>query len=178
MINIYDNNLKFIMALNNTFTELEQANTTIKESYPDFQPNWYATETFFNYPKLVNGVLVEKTQEELKLELIIPLVDGEFIQDNKIITIDKPEGYNIIWQNNKWIELATEEEIQEINYKDSVDFYNEELAFASKATAELACTIISELEFEDVKAYMKAIEPYSITKLSRPPRPSIFNRYN
>ncbi|MGL5124915.1 MAG: hypothetical protein ACRC6U_02895 [Fusobacteriaceae bacterium] len=171
---IFNKDLQKLVSLN---YELEVFKAQPTLCYPKWTSDMYATETLFLYPKLVNGALVEKTQEELKLELIIPLVDGEIIEDGKLITKEKPLGYKIEWVSPNWIETATDEEIAEIILNESISFYNEELTFASKATAELACTIISELEFEDVKAYMKAIDPYSVTKLTRPPRPSIFDKY-
>ncbi|MGL5049333.1 MAG: hypothetical protein ACRC6E_01705 [Fusobacteriaceae bacterium] len=171
---IYNKNLQKLASLN---YELEVFKAQPTLCYPKWTNDMYATERDFNHPKLVDGVIVEKTQEELKLESIIPLQDGEIIENNAIITKEKPTGYKVEWITPNWVETATDEEIAEIVLNESIGFYNEELTFASKATAELACTIISELEFEDVKAYMKAIDPYSVTKLTRPPRPSIFDKY-
>ncbi|MGL5624557.1 hypothetical protein [Cetobacterium sp.] len=86
-----------------------------------FYPNWstdnnISSEVEFNDPKLINGIIFEKTREDKilidnKLEL---LQDGEIIEDNKIVVIPKPNGYNIQWINQEWIEIATLEEQEKI----------------------------------------------------------------
>ncbi|MEG2347382.1 MAG: hypothetical protein RSB50_06845 [Cetobacterium sp.] len=100
----------------------------IVESYDDFKknpikfyPNWridnnISSEIEFNDPKLLNGIIFEKTREDKilmdhKLEL---LLDGEIMKDNKILVVPKPNGYNIQWINQEWIETATLEEQEKI----------------------------------------------------------------
>lgn len=85
--------------------------------YPDWSlDNNISSEIEFNDPKLINGIIFEKTREDKilidnKLEL---LQDGEIIEHNKIIVIPKPNGYNIQWINQEWIEVATLEEQEKI----------------------------------------------------------------
>lgn len=82
------------------------------------------------------------------------------------------------WNGYEWIETATAEEIEKNKLIKNIKFYNDELEFASKATTELACEIISSEIFEEVKIYMNAINPYVGTKkFSTLQRPKIFERY-
>ena len=109
-------------------TTLEVVARPIVKDYDEFKaeptkfyPNWstdnnISSEIEFNDPKLINGIIFEKTREDKilmdhKLEL---LLDGEIIDDNKIIVIPKPNGYNIQWINQEWIEIATLEEQEKI----------------------------------------------------------------
>ncbi|MGL5962994.1 MAG: hypothetical protein ACRCZ2_01135 [Fusobacteriaceae bacterium] len=85
-----------------------------------------------------------------------------------------------VWNHdlNIWEETATQEEVIEHKLKEAVTFYNSELKFASNATTELLCELITVETFEEVKTYMKAIDPFAIaTTLEVPNRPSIFDRY-
>lgn len=152
----------------------------IKKTYPQYNtPEHYFLENKLNHPKLENGMLVEKSDVELKLEGVIQLSEGEVIINDEIVVKPKPNGYKIIWNGTEWVETATDEEIREIEFNNSIDFYNSELEFASKATAELACEIIDQDTFESVKAYMRAIDPYGqpMRAYSAPVRPSIFDKY-
>ncbi|MGL5962905.1 MAG: hypothetical protein ACRCZ2_00680 [Fusobacteriaceae bacterium] len=118
--------------------------------------------------------------------LFYQLIDGVFVY-NPIP--DKPNGLKLEYNGSEWIETASAEEMEDSDWNSEVEFYNSELEFASKATAELACEIITTEMFEDVKLYMKEIDPYRITKkkkkkgkatvkASRPQRPPVFDRYN
>lgn len=90
---------------------------------------------------------------------------------------DAPEGFTMPEYNgSEWVETATEEDI----FKSRVAFYNSELEFASKATAELACEIITQESYNEVKSYMKAIDPYApkmFSMKSSVQRPNVFDRY-
>lgn len=90
--------------------------------YPDWDvANHLSAETEFQNPIMDNGVVREKTREELilldnKLEL---LQDGEYIENNKIIVVDPPHYlYKKSWnkETNIWEEGATQDEIDiEVN---------------------------------------------------------------
>lgn len=178
MIHIYNHNLMKQTSIPYTREELEEHG--IDKLYPPFQNDWHYSFEDIKYPKLENGMLVEKSDTELKLEGIISLLEGEVIINNEIVVKPKPNGYKIIWNGTEWVETATEEEIREIEFNNSVNFYNSELEFASKATAELGCEIISQEMYADVKAYMQAIDPYAMKKsrMSAPiQRPAIFDKY-
>lgn len=97
---------------------------------------------------------------------------------NPIPYDEKPEGCKIEYTGDKWIETATQEECEGYKFIEDVKFYNKELEFASKANIELACGIITEDVFEEVKTYMKSIDPYAGTKtIPEVKRPEIFKKY-
>ncbi|MGL5712695.1 MAG: hypothetical protein ACRCXX_04040 [Cetobacterium sp.] len=151
------------------------------------------------------GEIVSKERIELIQEGIESLNPGEYISDGVIIEVPRPEGlYEYVWNETtlSWEEGKTEEEIAQIQHEAHVRYYNAELEFASKATAELKCGIITEEDFVPVAEYMRSIDPYAPavvgegptvrttmkfslpgTPQSRstgndtPTRPSIFDRY-
>ncbi|MGL5056692.1 MAG: hypothetical protein ACRC6A_04915 [Fusobacteriaceae bacterium] len=61
-----------------------------------------------------------------------------------------------------------------------IAFFNSEKAIALRIEEDYRLELedITEAEFIEVKLYIKALNPKSITKLTRPPRPSIFDKYN
>lgn len=174
---IYNKDLKKIISLNyslNTFKK--QPNLC----YPDWTSDMIATEKHFSNPKIVDGTLEEKTRVDLVNEGLEELRLGEVIQGDEIIYIPCPAGlFKPKWESPEWVEEATEEEIEIILFDESVKFYNEELEFAAKASAELMCEIITLEMYEDVKSYMQAIDPYGqpMRAYSAPQRPELFNKY-
>lgn len=176
-MHIYNQNLMYVESNPYTLELLEQKGLVITDVCPLFQSDWWATNDFFSNPKIQDGCIVDKSVEDLKIEGIIPLEDGEVILEQKVVVIPKPNGYKIQWESPNWVEKATEEEIEEIEFNASVSFYNSELEFASKATAELLCEIITADMFEDVKLYMRAIDPYSQKQFAKISRPLLFDKY-
>lgn len=177
MLHIYNQNLECIDSIPRTMQQVEEFG--ISTLYPKWQTKWYLSEVKYNYPKLENGNLVEKTQEELKLEGIIPLQDGEVIINNELVVKPKPNGVKIEWQSPNWVETATQEEIQLHEFEEAKVFYNSELVFATKATTEMACKIITEEQYQEVEIYMNSINPYRTKmNLRAVNRPAIFDRYN
>lgn len=95
------------------------------ENPQEFYPIWneegmYASKDKLQYPIIdkETNLIREKTQEELKLEGIIELDDGEYIEDGKLIVVEYDEklGYlKRMWnkETHIWYEGATEEEITE-----------------------------------------------------------------
>ena len=94
-----------------------------KENPAKFYPSWNGSEMYYSFKKiehpiLDNGVLREKTREELilldnKLEL---LQDGEYVKAGEIIVVEAPD--NLIkktWDKNThiWKEGSTREELIE-----------------------------------------------------------------
>lgn len=174
---IYDSSAKKLATLNYSLEEFVDKPAIY---YPNWTNDMIASEIEFRNPKLVDGYLVEKTRLDLVLEGSEQLNEGEVIQGTEIITIPRPsEMLKPVWVVAEWVESATQEEIEEHEFQQSVTFYNSELEFASKATAELACEIIDQDTFESVKAYMRAIDPYGqpMRAFSAPVRPSIFDKY-
>lgn len=116
MVHIYNENLKYLIGLNYEYEDFKK-NPTLY--YPDWNTSYYATENKYEYPMIdENGIIREKTQEELKLEGIIELDDGEYIEDGKLIVVkyDEKLGYlKRAWnkETHVWYEGATEDEITE-----------------------------------------------------------------
>lgn len=89
--------------------------------YPAWdEENMYVSKDKLQYPIIdkETNLIREKTQEELKLEGIIELDDGEYIEDGKLIIVEYDEklGYlKRMWnkETHIWYEGATEEEITE-----------------------------------------------------------------
>lgn len=66
-------------------------------------------------PIIENGIIREKTKVELAMEQDGILVDGEYIEDEEIKYIPKPENYlKAIWnkESKKWEDKATLEDIK------------------------------------------------------------------
>jgi hypothetical protein len=135
--------------------------------------------------RLFDDGRVEITQEEFEIVnnmyeqgCFVTYENDKFTKKQIVGTQDDKIRPILDYDKLEWIETATEEEITENVFIESVRFYNAELEFASKATAELACDIITAEMFEDVKLYMKSIDPYAETQstltISRPP---VFDRY-
>ena len=128
MTHLYDNNLNFLVSLNYKYEDF------IKEPskfYPEWQSSFYATQNKYSNPIINDGVLREKTREELvlidnKLEL---LQDGEYIEQGKIIIVPAPG--NLLkkkWDKTAhvWGEGATVEELKEY-YFNKINTYKAEI---------------------------------------------------
>lgn len=131
-----------------------------------------------------NRIVREATLEESYNRGDYTLSSNEYYKDGFIKTIPPCPDEIYIGKFNpdteEWEETATIEEISQKEFNKSVEFYNKELEYASKATAEFACDIIDQSEFNEVKSYMRSIDPYSkrtlIAKVSLN-RPNVFMRY-
>ncbi|MGL5057267.1 MAG: hypothetical protein ACRC6A_07890 [Fusobacteriaceae bacterium] len=133
-----------------------------------------------------DGKIIPKTREMLVVSGIEPLQHNEYIKSSSLKVIPrkqknmyKPE---FCFNSEEWVETATQDEIINLKWKEKCLFYNQELAFASKALTELKCNIISQENFEEVKWYMQSIDPYAETykhtKINmKLERPLIFERY-
>lgn len=119
MVHIYNENLKYLIGLNYEYEDFKK-NPSLY--YPDWNTSYYATENKYEYPMIdENGIIREKTQEELKLEGIIELDDGEYIEDGKLIVVEYDEKLGYLkraWnkETHVWYEGATEDELQEKYY--------------------------------------------------------------
>lgn len=119
MVHIYNENLKYLIGLNYEYEDFKK-NPSLY--YPDWNTSYYATENKYEYPMIdENGIIREKTQEELKLEGIIELDDGEYIEDGKLIVVEYDEKLGYLkraWnkETHVWYEGATPEELQEKYY--------------------------------------------------------------
>ena len=99
---IYDGSLK-IIAVPYITTETEFLEEP-KKFYPDFSDSYY-----YSFEKLVNPVIDGNELREMKrIELVLAgkdsLQDGEYIEDEEIITVEKPNDFHF-WDNkqNEWV---------------------------------------------------------------------------
>lgn len=129
MIHIYNHNLIKQTSIPYTREELEEHG--IDKLYPPFQNDWHYSFNDVKYPKLENGSLVEKTDTELKLEGIIPLMEGEVIINNEIVVKPRTSGYKIVWNGQEWVETATLIEKEEILRNNIMSKTSELLKFQS-----------------------------------------------
>ena len=82
------------------------------------EDNAVVTEKEYFYPTWTGTELREMTQEELKIEGIVSLEDGEYIEDGKLIVVEYDEKLGYLkraWNKTEhvWYEGATEDEITE-----------------------------------------------------------------
>lgn len=82
------------------------------------EDNAVVTEKEYFYPTWTGTELREMTQEELKIEGIVSLEDGEYIEDGKLIVVEYDEKLGYLkrtWnkETHVWYEGATEDEITE-----------------------------------------------------------------
>lgn len=104
-------------------TNYEEFIENPQEFFPTWNEEMYASKNKLQYPIIdkETNLIREKTQEELKLEGIIELADGEYIKDGKLITVEYDEKLGYLkkaWNKTEhiWYESATEEELQEKYY--------------------------------------------------------------
>lgn len=94
---------------------------TFKKNPIGFYPEWdvqnhLASEVEFQNPIIIDNLIREKSREELilldnKIEL---LVDGKYIENNKIIVVEAPDHlFKKVWnrESKEWQEGVTQEEI-------------------------------------------------------------------
>lgn len=104
----------------------DEVNLILNGNYFKDCPEWnednaVVVEKEYFYPTWTSTELREMTQEELKIEGIVSLEDGEYIQDGQLIKVeyDISLGYlKPTWNKVKhiWYEGATPEELQEKYY--------------------------------------------------------------
>lgn len=117
IIYIYNKNLELIGQP--LITEYEEFKKNPNKFFPNWETTMYASLEKYNNPILDNGVLREKTREELvlidnKLEL---LQDGEYVEAGEIIVVEAPKDLlRPKWNRdlNIWVEGMTKEELIEI----------------------------------------------------------------
>ncbi|MGL4948328.1 MAG: hypothetical protein ACRC42_02995 [Mycoplasma sp.] len=151
---------------------------------------YYGSE-LLRHPKLTeNNLLIEATNKELIEKNICKLDDGEFLVGDIIKTkYDYPiQGKFIIpefdYDELKWVESASDEEIKRGKLAEYVRFYSDELEFAAKAYIEFSIGILSEAQYSYVSKYISLINPYdehgvlSFRTIGEVNRPNVFSRYN
>lgn len=129
MFRIYtkEKNSRELFNVNLTATEVaELMGNNLFLDYPNINPNdciIVEQEETFKYPTYVDGIIREKTKEELIAEGIeIQLEEGEKIVNKKLIKIERPSQYHK-WENGDWtvnleeVKAQKREELKRIRSK-------------------------------------------------------------
>lgn len=116
IVYIYNNNLELIGQP--YITSFEEFIENPQAFYPEWnEKEMYASKDKLQYPIIdeVTKLIREKTQEELKIEEIISLEDGEYVENGKLIKVEYDEKlgyYKKAWdkENHIWYEGTTYDE--------------------------------------------------------------------
>lgn len=104
----------------------------------------------FNDKRLVN-----LSQEELKLEKIIPLEQGELTSDGKVVIVPIPESLiKPIWISPNWVEAITKEELVEIRANKILEYEklnNEKTVLENSKFSTTEETETLNIELENLK---------------------------
>lgn len=145
-----------------------------------------------NFPVLQeDGTLREATDKELIEKGIAELHEFEVLVGDTAKSIyEFPISENLVKpifdkETLQWVESATMDEIITHEEKEKEIFYNGELGLATKAHTEYDMGMISDTEYNEVKDYINAINPYkmksvrafSFLALPTVKRPALFERY-
>lgn len=138
MISIYNKNAKYKATLNYTVEEFKT------EWYPDWEDGDLISATKLSNPIIDGGMIREMTREEMvEAGIEVVLNDGEYIENKKIKTVEKPDNLiRAIWNKNThtWEEGITKEELM-LRRKDKILEYK-------KAKEEIAALEEFQSEFE------------------------------
>lgn len=190
---IYNAQGERVVALNYAIESFKQ---DPKKFFPPWEASMIASDIEYRNPKVVNGQLIEKTRVELVEEGIETLHEGEILrfkvmslteggapveaEEKEIIFVPRPaEMLKPVWESPEWVESATEEEIAEHNLSKAKLFYSKEKEYYELVDLDYELELVTEEEMQEVKAYMRAINPYyshlRMTRIAE--RPLIFDRY-
>lgn len=162
IVYIYNKNLELIgqpyVTLYEEFIENPQA------FYPDWnEKEMYASKDKLQYPIIdeVTKLIREKTQEELKIEGIITLDDGEYVENGKLIKVEYDEKlgyYKKAWdkENHIWYEGTTHDEFVKMRTDKILEYSQleedkkalENSKFSTQEEIELIITKMNTLEKE------------------------------
>ena len=133
---IYQKNVSEIKLLDALNYTLDEFKANPQGCYPDWnKETMVASEIHYIFPCLdVSGELREMTKYEkyqkglyelqfnevIYKDDVLVLEQGQYVKDNEVITVPKPEGTKIEWDwdLHEWQEKATNLEIVQAQYKD------------------------------------------------------------
>ena len=122
MISIYNKNAKYKATLNYTIEEFQT------EWYPDWEDGDLISTTKLTNPIVDGGMIREMTREEMvENDIEVPLADGEYIENKKIKSVEKPSDLmRPLWNKDThtWQEGMTKEELM-LKRKDLIMQYKE-----------------------------------------------------
>ena len=120
---IYDGSLK-IIATPYITTETEFLEEP-KKFYPDFSDSYYSFEKLVN-PVIDGNELREMTRVESVLAGKENLQEGEYIKDNEIVTVEKPNNFHF-WDTNK-NEWVYDQELEKSSLEEELGILEGELS--------------------------------------------------
>ncbi len=120
---IYDGSLK-IIAVPYITTETEFLEEP-KKFYPDFSDSYYSFEKLVN-PVIDGNELREMTRVESVLAGKENLQEGEYIKDNEIVTVEKPNNFHF-WDTNK-NEWVYDQELEKSSLEEELGILEGELS--------------------------------------------------
>ena len=161
MICIYNNKNTELLAI--VPPTIEEFTKKPLRYFPKFDADIMTlSEIKFSFPIFENGKLREKTRYELIIDETETLNIGEIIVDNKIITVEIPNGlYVPQWNNTEWLESAADLEIElilrhkiieknkEVNSYTISNFVNKELENELKELEKKHSDITAKIFFEE-----------------------------
>lgn len=104
MIIIYQG-LTVLTRLNGNLKDFKENPTSW---YPDWEPSLTASDTEFEYPKVVDGVTIGMEPDEAKIQGLKPLEEGEVIREGTLVQVPKPEEkptHKVTWETPNWVEV-------------------------------------------------------------------------
>ncbi|MGL4653900.1 hypothetical protein [Cetobacterium sp.] len=130
----------------------------------------------------------ESTRYERIRDGVSSLFENEFIKDGVIYNIldfKQIEGaikQEFDFDKMEWIETATEEEKRNSEMLKYKNFYLKELQLSTLAQIEFEVGLLTEQEYNNIKFYIRAINPYKEDKIQQTKsvaviRPEVLNRY-
>lgn len=122
MISIYNKNAKYKATLNYTIEEFQT------EWYSDWEEGDLISATKLTNPIVDGGMIREMTREEMvENDIEVSLADGEYIENKKIKSVEKPSDLmRPLWNKDThtWQEGMTKEELM-LKRKDLIMQYKE-----------------------------------------------------
>lgn len=161
IVYIYNKNLELIGQP--YVTSYEEFIENPQAFYPDWNEELYASKDKLQYPIIdeVTKIIREKTQEELKIEGIISLDDGEYVENGKLIKVEYEEKlgyYKKAWdkENHIWYEGTTHDEFVKMRADKILEYSKleedkkalENSKFSTQEEIELIITKMNTLEKE------------------------------
>lgn len=159
MTHIYNEKLEHIISLNYDY---EIFRKDPYRYYPNWQVDYYASPTKYEYPVVdEEGNIREMTREEkiIKMGMEELLNDGEILEDGEIKSIEAPKTLiRAAWnkETKEWYETMTKEELLEKRAQKIIEYSNlenekktlENSRFTTEDEIQLVVDKMSKLELE------------------------------
>ncbi len=161
IVYIYNKNLELIGQP--YVTSYEEFIENPQGFFPTWNEELYVSKDKLQYPTIdeVTKIIREKTQEELKIEGIISLDDGEYVENGKLLKVEYDEKlgyYKKTWdkKNHIWYEGTTHDEFVKMRADKILEYSQleenkkalENSKFSTQEEIQLIVEKMQELEVE------------------------------